>query len=56
VSLSDSATASRDVKRSKIFRIFSRAFDEAPSKDNLMALMSSANDGLDDDDELDDRR
>ena len=55
-SLSASATASRAVNRSKILRIFSRAFDDAPSRESRMAVMSSANDGRDDELELDERR
>ena len=56
-SLSASATARREVSRSKILRIFSRASDDAPSSEILMAWISSASDGRDDvvDDE-DERR
>jgi hypothetical protein len=52
MSLSVSAWASRTVRFSKIFKIFSRAFEEAPSRPSLMACMSSARDGLDVEDML----
>ena len=56
-SLSDSATASLAVNLSRILRIFSLATEEAPSKDILMAWMSSASDGrVVDDDDDDERR